>query len=234
MIRRILAGLAIVIVLALVAFGVWANMVMQGDREAALTVWNDPAVSVTSTDHSIVMTPSSGATGAGLVFIPGAKVDPYAYMYKLSRIVEAGVTVVITKPTLNLAFFDLRGLSTFEDDAPAVESWAVGGHSLGGVKACMLADDPSVSAVVLFGSYCATDLSDTDLAVISISGSEDGLSTPTKIQDAAANLPSDATFIEIDGANHASFGDYGVQPGDGTATISSEQVRDRITEALVG
>ena len=238
--RRVLAALGVVVVLALVAFGVWANMVMQGERTASIAVWTDPAVSVTSTDHSVVLAPTGEASAQqdqrrGLVFVPGAKVDPYAYMYKLSGLVdEYGVTVVITKPTLNLALLDTRPLATFEADAPDVDSWFVGGHSLGGVRACMLADSPSVDGLILFGSYCATDLSDAAIEVVSIAGSDDGLSTPTKITDAAAELPTSATFVEIAGANHASFGDYGIQPGDGTATISSEDARDQITAALAG
>jgi pimeloyl-ACP methyl ester carboxylesterase len=235
-IRRRLAkvgiGVLVVIALVSVAFGVYVNMVMPGERAEALRVWNDRGVSITSTDHSIVLAPTGPSNGTGLVFIPGAKVDPYAYMFKLSSLVEDGVTVVITKPTLNLAFFDTRPLSSFTADAPGVADWFVGGHSLGGVKACMLADDPAVSGLILFGSYCANDLSDTDLDVVSISGSADGLSTPEKIANAAAMLPADTEFVEIAGANHAAFGDYGVQPGDGEATIDTDAVRDAITSIL--
>ena len=68
--------------------------------------------------------------------------------------------------------------------------------------------------------------------MLSISGSEDGLSTPGKIEGAAHLLPADASFVEIEGANHASFGDYGVQPGDGVATAPDHEVRDEITRAL--
>lgn len=231
-IRAVLIGLLVIVVLTAVAFGVWANMVAQGTRTPALNVWRNPAVSVTSTGHSIVMQPTGDSSGVGLVFIPGARVDPYAYMYKLSALVEEGTTVVITKPTLNLAFFDTRPLETFEADAPEVTDWLVGGHSLGGVRACMLADDPGVAGLVLFGSYCANDLSDTDLPVLSIAGSEDGLSTPEKIADARPLLPGDATLVEIEGANHSRFGDYGHQNGDGDATVSSGQVRDEIASAF--
>ena len=106
-----------------VGFLFYANMVMRGEREYAIKAWTNPAVSITSTDHSIVMTPTGTASGDGLVFIPGAKVDPYAYLFKLSGIVEtAGVTVVITKPTLNLAFFDTRTLAQFTTAAPEVLS----------------------------------------------------------------------------------------------------------------
>ena len=222
-------------VLLLLVIGVlaWANTVMQGDRAAALEVWRNPAVEVTSTDDSVILSPTEEPSGTGLVFIPGAKVDPYAYMNVLSGIVaDTGATVVITKPTLNLAFFDTRPLSDFTDDVTDVSTWYVGGHSLGGVRACQLADSPDVTGLVLFGSYCANDLRDSGLDVISISGSNDGLSTPDKIADAAHFLPANATFVEIEGANHASFGDYGVQPGDGDATVSHAEVHEQITKAL--
>ena len=223
----------VVIVLVVVGVLVWANIVMQGDRARAIEVWTNDAVAVTSTEHSVVMVPAGVASGTGLVFIPGAKVDPYAYMYKLSEIVErTGATIVITKPTLNLAFFDQRPLATFTSDAPGVDRWFVGGHSLGGVRACMLADDPAVSGLVLFGSYCANDLTASGLEVLSIAGSRDGLSTPEKIADARGMLPADADLVEIEGLNHAGFGDYGVQPGDNTATIPTAQQRDQITDAL--
>ncbi|CAN5468682.1 alpha/beta hydrolase [soil metagenome] len=232
---HVLLAILVVFVLAIVALVTWANIVMQGERGPALSAWRDNRISIVSTDHSIVLTPSSGATGTGLVFIPGAKVDPYAYLYKLSGIVDKGVTVVITKPILNLAFFDQRPLATFTADAPEVTRWFVGGHSLGGVRACMLADStsgPDVAGLVLFGSYCANDLSRTPLVVLSIGGERDGLSTPATIDAAKGMLPASATFVEIPGSNHARFGDYGVQPGDGVATISTAAARSAITTAL--
>lgn len=236
-VRRVAVGVAVVIVLAVLAFLVYSNMVMMGDRAAAIAAWRNPAVTITSTDHSIVLEPTGEASGSGLVFIPGAKVDPYAYMYKLSGIVESsGVTVVITKPILNLAFFDQRPLSLFEGDAPDVSRWFVGGHSLGGVRACQLAEsgggNDAVAGLVLFGSYCANDLSGSGLDVLSIGGSDDGLSTAAKISAASAMLPAQTNFAQVDGLNHAGFGDYGVQPGDGVATLSSEQERSAITDLL--
>jgi len=231
--RRTIVIIIVVVVLAIVAFLFYSSMVMRGDRAAAIEAWDDPAVKITSTDHSIVIVPTGDATGAGLVFIPGAKVDPYAYLYKLSGIVEqTGATVVITKPTLNLAFFDTRPVSYFEADAPEVTRWLVGGHSLGGVRACQLADTGDVVGLVLFGSYCANDLSASGLEVLSISGSDDGLSTPKTIAAAKHLLPENANFVEIEGLNHAGFGDYGAQPGDGVSTLTDEQERAAITDQL--
>lgn len=230
---RVILAVLIVLTLLVVGFLVWVKTVMQGERPASLEAWTDERVGIESFDDSVVMTPVDEASDRGLVFIPGARVDPYAYMAKLVDVVaETGTTVVITKPILNLAFFDQRPLETFTSHAPEMSDWYVGGHSLGGVRACMMATDEDVAGVVFFGSYCANDLSGSGLAVLSIAGSEDGLSTPGKIEGAAHLLPADATFIEIDGANHASFGDYGAQPGDGVATAPDPEVRDEITRVL--
>lgn len=233
-ITRVLLGLFAFLGLLVVGFLIWASTgVMDAEAGPLSAAQEDAAVTITDHAEAIVLTPTNGDSTSGFVFIPGAKVAAEAYVSNLSGIVaEDNITVVITKPTLHLAFFDLRPLEAFTDLAPDVNTWFVGGHSLGGVKACQFAGEPASSGLVLFGSYCANDLSASGLPVLSIGGSEDELSTPAKIQDAATKLPADAEFVQIEGANHARFGDYGVQSGDGTATISSDEMRTVLTEDL--
>lgn len=226
--KRVLWSLAIVVVLAVGGVVAYTQIgVMAAEPEPLATVRENTAITVTDADEGIVLAPADGGSDVGLVFIPGAKVDPWGYAAILQGLAEDGVTVVITRPWLNLAFFDPRGLDAFTSAAPDIDVWSVGGHSLGGVRACQLATD--ADALVLFGSYCATDVSDSGLPVLSISGSEDGLSTPEKIADARDLLPADAEMVEIEGASHASFGDYGPQAGDGTPTISTEEMHDEVT-----
>lgn len=233
--RAILLSIAGLLVIVVIGFLVWANTgVMQAERGPLASVRTNPAVSITEDGNAVVMTPAGPASGVGLVFIPGAKVAADAYLYKLSGAVEKdGLTVVITKPILNLAFFDQRALSDFTADAHGIHTWFVGGHSLGGVRACQYAAQPDVSGLILFGSYCTNDVSHRVLSVLSIGGSNDGLSTPAKIKDSAEMLPATTTFVQLPGSNHASFGDYGVQAGDGVATISSSKVRSLITGDLI-
>ncbi|MCR2826575.1 alpha/beta hydrolase [Microbacterium sp. zg.Y909] len=230
----VLGSLAGLLVLAVVGVVIWSQVgVMAAESEPLDAVRADERITVTDDSAAIVLSPADGDSDTGLVFIPGAKVDPWAYAALLAgAAAENDRTVVITKPWLNLAFFDPRGLDTFTDLAPGVDTWIVGGHSLGGVRACQLADD--ADGLALFASYCATDLSDSDLPVLSLAGSEDGLSTPQKIADARGLLPADAELVEIDGASHASFGDYGAQPGDGEPTISDEDMRALVAEELGG
>ena len=231
--KRVLWGLAIVLVLAVGGTLAWTQIgVMPAEPGPLASVRENPAITVTDADQGIVLAPADGESEIGLVFIPGAKVDPWGYAAILQGLAEDGVTVVITRPWLNLAFFDPRGLDAFTSAAPDIDVWAVGGHSLGGVRACQLATD--ADALVLFASYCANDLSASGLPVLSLSGSEDGLSTPEKIADARHLLPADAEMVEIPGASHASFGDYGPQAGDGTPTISSDDMHAEVTTQTDG
>lgn len=231
--KRVLWSVAIVLVLAVGGVLAWTQIgVMPAEPGPLATVRENPAITVSDADQGIVLAPADGESEVGLVFIPGAKVDPWAYAAILQGLAEDGVTVVITRPWLNLAFFDPRGLDAFTSAAPDVDVWSVGGHSLGGVRACQLA--PDADALVLFASYCANDLSESGLPVLSLSGSEDGLSTPEKIADARDQLPADADMVQIEGASHASFGDYGPQEGDGTPTISSDEMHTEVTRLADG
>jgi pimeloyl-ACP methyl ester carboxylesterase len=233
-VTRVVVGVAAVVVMAVVAFVIWGSVgVMQPEDAALQDVRDDATIELTAADGAWVLRPVDAPTGEGLVFFPGAKVDALAYASVLAGLVREGVTVVIATPPLHVALIDPRPLSAFTDLAPSVDEWAVGGHSLGGVRACQLAASEDADALVLFASYCATDLSDSGVDVLSVSGSEDGLSTPAKIEEALPLLPADATLVEIAGANHASFGDYGSQSGDGEATIDADAAHEQIDDAVL-
>ncbi|MEH3089476.1 MAG: alpha/beta hydrolase [Microbacterium arborescens] len=220
------------VVAAVAGILIWSQVgVMDAEPGALDAVRSDDRIVVSEVDGSVVLAPASGASDVGLVFVPGAKVQAEAYASILAGVVtDDDVTVVITRPWLNLAFFDPRPLSSFTDLVPDVSTWLVGGHSLGGVRACQLASE--ADGLVLFASYCATDLSESGLPVLSLSGSQDGLTTPQKVDDNRGLLPADATFVEIPGASHASFGDYGPQAGDGTPSISRPDMDADVTAAL--
>lgn len=225
-------GIVIVLLGAVVWFWVWSSQVMPAEQSAVDQIKQNTSLKVTETDHSIIMSSADYHAKLGLVFLPGAKVDPHAYLYKLSGIVaNTGITVVITKPYFNLALFDLRPIATFTNDVNDIDTWYVGGHSLGGVRACQYAADSSthLAGLVLFGSYCDTDVS---VPVLSLRGTRDQLTSQQDVDSHRTHLKGSVTTYEIDDAAHASFGDYGTQSGDGTASVDSEFVRLEITDQM--
>ena len=236
--KPIVLALVGLVLLAVTGFLAWASVLYDAEPDVYADVIADPAIVVEEHAEALVLRSTSdlldtgSPAGTGLLFLPGAKVPAEAYASTLSSLVDEGVTVVIAKPILNLAFLDIRPLTAFTGLAPDVSDWYVGGHSLGGVKACVYADSPDVAGLVLLGSYCANDLSSSDIRVLSVAGSEDGLSTPSKVADAADLLPADSTLIEIDGSNHAQFGAYGLQPGDGVANITDVEATGEIQGVL--
>lgn len=234
-------------VVLLVGGAAWVVMVAWlrpfGAVEPALAAMrSDEAVAVTDGATRYVLTPTGGGDGTAVFFQPGARVDARAYAAVLRPLAEAGHTVVVAKQPLGIAFL---ATGAFDDARAAVDAdrWVVGGHSLGGTVAAMQADatdgpaedaEAPAAGLLLFASYPAGDLSGTlTAAVASVSGSEDGLATPAKIDASRADLPADAVFTVVEGAVHAYFGDYGPQPGDGTPTISHADARAQISAAAL-
>lgn len=172
----------------------------------------------------------------GLVFYPGAKVEYSAYAPLMRDLADRGYLAVVVQMPFNFAFFDINAADRVRADFPAVDTWWVGGHSLGGSMAAQYAadhaDDDALDGLVLLGSYSASDLSDTDLGVISLYGSNDQVLNRTKLENNADLLPEGAETVEIEGGNHASFGTYGPQSGDGEATITPADQQTQTADAI--
>ena len=229
------SALLALLVVAVVAFLVWADDTYAAEPDGLAAVQDDPRVRLDDRGDVVVLSPAGEGDGSGLVFLAGAKVEPQAYAATFQEVAARGTTVVVVEPFLHLALLERRPFEELTAFAPDVEDWAVGGHSMGGVRACTYAESEEVRALVLLASYCSLgDLSErTDLAVLTVTGTQDGLVSDESLAGSAALLPAGAEHVEVDGANHAQFGDYGPQDGDGTPTVSDDEARARITEALV-
>ena len=76
------------------------------------------------------------------------------------------------------------------------------------------------------GEVATADLTDSGLDALSIYGSEDGVLNMEKYESNRGNLPENTVEVMIPGGNHAGFGCYGPQNGDGEAGISAtEQIQ---------
>jgi len=219
------------LIVTVISFLTWFHIVFPADRAATLEVYQDERVLVTPADGVVIMTPQTptGET-TGLMVFPGARVDPFSYLHPFVEVAASGTTVVIVDPLFNMALFDPRGVSELTAGTPDITDWVLAGHSLGGVKACMEADHPRVSGLILLASYCAQDISGLDIQVTEVIARQDGLLDNQLRLEAQANLPSGFATRTLEGANHASFGTYGPQPGDGVATTTPTEIRQALTE----
>lgn len=233
---RVLGQLALLAVGALVLASLIYLRPFSASAEARGLMAGTSAVEVDDAPTSITLTPRGQVETGALIFQPGARVDARAYLPLLHDVAEQGHLVAIVKQPFGIGFTALGAPASVIDDHPEVRAWATGGHSLGGVAASAYAADRAdqVSGLLLWASYPLDDLSArNDLAVSSVSGSEDGLATPEDILGSRVDLPSRTTFVEVDGATHAFFGDYGDQPGDGIPTISRSAAQQQIVQASV-
>ena len=57
------------------------------------------------------------------------------------------------------------------------------------------------------------------------------MATPAKIDAAKSKLPPDTRYVVIDGGIHSFFGDYGLQSGDGTPSITRDEAQAQIRAA---
>lgn len=229
---RTIGRLAALALAALVAgILVWLRPFAADDRALGAMI-NDDRVVVTSTLTEIRLDPVVPDDEPGLIFQPGARVDARAYVKILRGLAERGHRVIIIKQPFGIAFASNGEAAEIATGNPNPGGWYVGGHSLGGtVAAIEAADSPALSGLILWASYPASDISDMDKPAISVSGTNDTLSTPADIEASRADLPQATRFVRSQGTIHAFFGDYGVQPGDGEAGVSRVAAQAEIIAA---
>ena len=214
-------GIVAVLLLCGVCWGYAADYYHADDIAAAMSSAAD--VTVEQKGNILAFIPERAETG--LIFYPGGKVEYTAYAPLMRALADNGVLGVLVRMPLNLAVLDMNAANGIPEQYPQIKHWYIGGHSLGGSMAASHAarNASAYEGLVLLASYSTADLSTSDLPVISIYGSEDGVLNMEKYAEYKRNLP--AAFEEhiIEGACHAGFGSYGPQDGDGVPTMTGEE-----------
>lgn len=195
---------------------------MTADDEYTFGIWGD---------GTRAYIPASGEYTSAIVFYPGGKVEYTAYEPLMTACADEGILCLLVQMPCNLAVLDQNAVDRVREFYPEVEHWYLAGHSLGGsMAASYAAGAGDVDGLILLAAYSTEDLG--ELPTLSIYGSEDGVLNMEKYMQYRSNLPEDAAECVIEGGNHACFGVYGAQEGDGAAAISNaEQIEQ--TAALI-
>ncbi len=236
-ITYLMSMMLISLVVAGIGFIWWAANAAEPMPEALAALSSTEAVAVDYTAW-LTFTPTARSPIGGFILYPSGRVDPRAYAPIAQALAAAGYQVIIPPMPFNLAILAPYRATEVIAAFPEIERWTLGGHSLGGAMgAKYIATHPGViDLLVLWGAYpTASDslAQRTDLAVLSVYATNDGLATLSDIDGSRALLPADTTFVAIEGGNHAQFGWYGDQPGDGTATISRTAQQEQVIAATL-
>ncbi len=226
--RRLLLGigitLAVMLVIAL-ACVIYVNAYYRADGEAIAAFTTEGAVIQKTLEDGVSVFAPMGEPLAGFIFYPGGKVDTMAYAPLMQALADRGVLCLLVDMPAHLAVLDVNAADGLQSLYPNVENWYIGGHSLGGAMAASyLADNAEdYRGLLLLAAYSTKDLSEHELAVLSVVGSEDGVLKRDKYEKNLVNLPAGAKELTVEGGNHAGFGMYGPQRGDGAATITATE-----------
>jgi pimeloyl-ACP methyl ester carboxylesterase len=193
------------------------------------------SVAVTD-DPWLTFAPVDGPT-TGFIFYPGARVNPESYAPAAREVADNGYLAVIVPMPLNLAILSPNRATAVIEAHPEIETWVIGGHSLGGAMAAQYANTrrTTIQGVVLWGTVLGvnTSLRNSGQAVLAVYGTQDCISTPEEVLAAAIRLPEDATLVPIEGGNHAQFGWYDGQPGGCIPSVSLEEQQTQAVEAVI-
>jgi predicted alpha/beta-hydrolase family hydrolase len=231
--KWVLVGVLAAVLLALAGFAIWAYTPLGPMPEALAALSSDEQIQV-ETGPWLTFRPTGPQPDKGLILYPGGRVDYRSYAPLAREIARQGYTVVIVPMPFNLAVFGAGRAADVIAAHPEIKTWAIGGHSLGGAMAAnyVYGHPDAVSGLVLMAAYPAgnNSLADRNLDVISIYGTQDG--AVDKLKAAQSLLPPGTEWTVIHGGNHAGFGWYGSQPGDGTASISREEQQTLTVDAV--
>ena len=169
-----------------------------------------------------------------VVFYQGGLVETEAYLPLAQAISEQGFRVFVPSMPLNLAILKTNAFAEIYEENPSNLEWWIGGHSLGGTSALLYADEQpaQLKGAFLLGAYPSdeTDLTDTDLEILSLYAENDGVINQDKYQSSQSLLPENTVYHVISGGNHSNFGHYGFQNGDGESSISREEQQQAVAE----
>lgn len=221
---------SIVLILVIVVAGcaIYLSDYYHADVDAMANITSTTDIEYRTLDDGNIVFEQDNAT-KGLIFYPGGKVEYTAYIPLMQACAEQDILCVLVEMPFNLAVLDMNAADGIPNKYPQIQEWYIGGHSLGGsMAASYLADHTDdYEGLILLGSYSTADLSDADVDVLSVYGSEDKVMNRENYDENRSNLPDDFEENIIDGGCHAFFGMYGEQEGDGKPTISCyEQIRE--------
>ncbi len=201
------------------------------------TLDSDANVTVAATAYGYALDPVAARDRPGMVFIAGAFVPALAYVPFARALAAEGHPVRVIGLEMGVA--QLPGQqdalkATVTSLVTADRKWVIAGHSLGSYYASeyAVAHQDTVGGLFMAGTGKPyVDLSGYAHPVTN--GSNDNVVHSRDDSARTSFVPPDLVDVTVAGGNHAGFGYYGPQIGDGAATIPrADQQAQMVAAAL--
>lgn len=210
------------IVVSVIGITIYANTYYRANDLALSYMESSKTVQVIENNDYIAF--EATTYDKGIIMYPGGKVDEKTYAVLAHKLALENILVVIVKMPLKLAVFNINGASKVLKDY-TLDTWYLMGHSLGGAMGASYLgnNQANFKGLILLAAYATNDLKDTNLDVLLIVGENDLVLNKEKYESSKKNLPLNYKEELIIGGNHAYFGSYGEQDGDGKASITANE-----------
>ena len=230
---KIALYIILALIILIVCLSVWyVNDYSHADASVNTYLNGTSNVSVEKVDNGLFL--DGPGNDSALIFYPGAKIEYISYLPLFMELANDGVDCFIVEMPGNLAFLGADSADAIIGDGKySYDEWYISGHSLGGVAASSYAINhkDKISGLILLASYPVDDMG--NMSVLSIYGSNDKTLNKETYDESKSLMDNNLTEYVINGGNHAQFGSYGNQSGDGIATISPENQRDQTEKAIL-
>lgn len=174
------------------------------------------------------------------IYYPGGMVHEESYGPYMEMMAEKGVHSFLLRLTFDMALFETDaadGAKNSEFAKANCKKFALGGHSLGALGIAAYGQEHPEDGLVFIGGYPdesqfeeGGSMQDHKGPAINIAARNDLLATVQEVEEAKPLMPKNTEYVIIEGANHANFGYYGTQGGDGEATISREEQHELLVK----
>ena len=230
--KKIVKLILTLLLCSVIGFFIWLSSYYAPTSQAESYLKSTNSVEVSIANNFICFTPTNTTPKKGFILYPAAKV----YSQICSMIAAKGYKVVAVDMPFNYPLFGKNKADEVIKKYSDIESWVIGGDSLGGFVATRYVNSniSKIDGVVLISSYPLDSyLKEINMNVLSIWGSKDCVIDFQSLIDAKEKLPPDTTYVEIEGANHSQFGDYGKYNNDESALISGDDQKQKTVDSIV-
>lgn len=182
-------------------------------------------------DGTLIFTPAA-SNNYGIVIMHGALILPQAYAKSAAFFAQRGYTVYLPMGPARLS---IGAVDTVAERLPefGLQGWFFVGHSMGGMSSLEAISQHGINAqaIALWATALPAAYTDIDDPILFVYGNKDGLLPENRVLQVKNNLPDNAEYLLLQGANHKNFALYSHQFFDNEATLEWSSQIDLANEA---